>query len=118
MSHRVEARSNLPYDTQLSGGHVSGRLRLVRQWLREHNWKTNPGFMERLQQPEHEARPLVLLAVEDGDTVGGLFAETQLSWLQISIMASAPTGARKGLGRRWPGRSLIGIRLGMPSCIW
>jgi GNAT superfamily N-acetyltransferase len=71
---------------------------LVRQWLREHNWKTNPGFMERLQQPENEARPLILLALDGDRTVGGLFAETQLAWLRISIMAVAPERRSQGIG--------------------
>jgi hypothetical protein len=61
---------------------------LVRQWLREHNLATNPTFMDLIQQPEHDARTLVLLAKEAAQIVGGLIAETQLSWLRISIMAA------------------------------
>ncbi len=70
----------------------------IRQWLREHNWSANPAFMEQLQQPEHQARPLVLLAAADAREVGGLFAETQLAWLRISIMAVAPEWRSRGVG--------------------
>jgi GNAT superfamily N-acetyltransferase len=70
----------------------------VRQWLREHNWSANPAFMGRLQQLEHQVRPLVLLASADGREVGGLFAETQLAWLRISIMSVAPEWRSRGVG--------------------
>ena len=70
----------------------------VRQWLREHNWKVNPAFMEKLYQPEHEVRSLVVLAENDSGVVGGLFAETQLSWLRISIMAVSPEWRSRGVG--------------------
>lgn len=70
----------------------------VREWLREHNWRVNSTFMELLQQPEHEAEPLVLLAQAAARVVGGLFAETQLSWLRISIMAVDPEWRSRGIG--------------------
>ena len=54
--------------------------------------------MEKLHLPEHQARPLVLL-VRAGDTVvGGLFAETQLSCLRISIMSVDPKWRSQGVG--------------------
>ena len=71
---------------------------LVRQWLREHNWAVNPAFMEKLHQPEHEAQPLILLTHANGETVGGLIAETQLSWLRISIMSVHPEWRARGIG--------------------
>lgn len=71
---------------------------LVRQWLREHNWATNSSFMEQLQQPEHSARSLVLLARAGESVVGGLFAETQFAWLRISIMAVDPAWRSRGIG--------------------
>ena len=71
---------------------------LVCQWLREHNWKTNPRFMELREQSEHHARPLVLLATTSGNVVGGLFAETQFAWLRISIMAVTPERRSQGIG--------------------
>src|SRR5687767_8378087 len=71
---------------------------LVRQWLREYNWIANPGFMARLQEPEYQARSLVLLATGDSCVVGGLFAETQLAWLRISIMAVSPEWRSQGIG--------------------
>jgi GNAT superfamily N-acetyltransferase len=71
---------------------------LVCQWLREHNWTANPTFMEQLQQPEHQLRPLVLLASSDAGVIGGLFAETQLAWLRISIMSVHPEWRSQGIG--------------------
>lgn len=71
---------------------------LVCQWLREHNWTANPDFMGQLLQPEHQAQPLVLLASADSCVVGGLFAETQLAWLRISIMAVSPQWRSRGVG--------------------
>jgi GNAT superfamily N-acetyltransferase len=71
---------------------------LVRQWLRDHNWSANPAFMELLQQPDQQARPLNLLATADDRVVGGLFAETQLAWLRISIMSVDPECRSKGIG--------------------
>ncbi len=71
---------------------------LVRQWLREYNLSANPAFMEKVQQPEHQALPLVLLASDGSRVVGGLFAETQLAWLRISIMAVHPDSRSQGIG--------------------
>ncbi|QJE95593.1 GNAT family N-acetyltransferase [Luteolibacter luteus] len=71
---------------------------LVRQWLREFNVQANPEFMALLEQPGHQALPLVLLAKVDGKVVGGLLAETQLSWLRISIMAVDPRWRACGIG--------------------
>lgn len=71
---------------------------LVRQWLRELNWSANPAFMELLQQPHQQARPLILLAKEGARVVGGLFAETQLAWLRISIMSVDPQWRSKSIG--------------------
>ena len=71
---------------------------LVRQWLRDHNWSADPAFMELLQQPDQQARPLNLLATADDRVVGGLFAETQLAWLRISIMSVDPECRSKGIG--------------------
>lgn len=68
----------------------------VNDWLREHNWTANPDFMARIHEPEHEAEPLVLLVKTDSSTIGGLFAQTQLSWLRISVMAVHP--GHRGLG--------------------
>jgi GNAT superfamily N-acetyltransferase len=66
--------------------------------LREHNWAVNKDFMEQLQQSEHEAPSLVLLATVNPHVVGGLFAETQFAWLRISIMAVSPEWRSRGVG--------------------
>jgi GNAT superfamily N-acetyltransferase len=72
---------------------------LVRRWLREFNRLANPVFMERIEQPEHQAKPLILVATLDGRDVAGLLAETQFAWLKISIMAVDPTLRSRGLGK-------------------
>jgi GNAT superfamily N-acetyltransferase len=71
---------------------------LVRQWLHEHNWAVNPAFMDKLQHPDHAARPLILLTHANREVVGGLLAETQLSWLRISIMSVHPEWRSKDIG--------------------
>lgn len=71
---------------------------LVRQWLREHNWAANAEFMRKLQQPEHQALPLVIVAETEAGAAGGLVAETQLAWLRISIMAVDPGIRGQGIG--------------------
>ncbi len=71
---------------------------LVLQWLREYNWTANPDFMGQLQQPEHQARSLVLLATAESGRVGGLFDETQLAWLRISIVSVSPDRRSQGIG--------------------
>lgn len=71
---------------------------LVRQWLREHNWTVNPAFMTLLHDPQHDSRPLILLAHAGDAVIGGLFAETQLSWLRISIMSVHPDYRSQGIG--------------------
>ena len=70
----------------------------VRQWLREHNWAANADYMRLWQQPENDARPLVVLAEEDHAVIGGLLAETQFAWLKISIMAVHPGFRARGVG--------------------
>jgi GNAT superfamily N-acetyltransferase len=71
----------------------------VREWLRVHNWSANPEFMQKWIAPEHEAKPVVLLAeASKGEIIGGLFAHTQLSWLRISIMAVHPDWRGRGVG--------------------
>lgn len=71
---------------------------LVRQWLREYNWSVNAEFMRKFQAPEHQAVPLVVLAETDSGIIGGLLAETQLSWLRIGIMAVDPRHRSQGIG--------------------
>jgi GNAT superfamily N-acetyltransferase len=70
----------------------------VRGWLREYNQAANQEFSTRREQPQHQARPLVLLAVADSQVVGGLVAETQFAWLRISIMAIDPQQRLRGIG--------------------
>lgn len=75
---------------------------LVLQWLREYNRTTSPAFFQKLDQPEHHARPLVLLASDPSGIAGGLLAETQFAWLKISKLAVKPGRRAQGLGSALP----------------
>jgi len=70
----------------------------VRRWLREHNHATNPAFMAERERPEHQPRPLVILARGAAGVVGGLFAETEFAWRKVSIMAIDPAWRGQGIG--------------------
>jgi ribosomal protein S18 acetylase RimI-like enzyme len=70
----------------------------VREWLRAHNWRENAPYMEQLTAMDFRGQPLVILAETDAGVVGGLFAETQLKWLRISIMAVHPEQRGRGIG--------------------
>jgi GNAT superfamily N-acetyltransferase len=87
-----------PWSIQAAADSETPGCDLVRQWLREFNWLANPDFMAEIGQVQHQAKPLVLLAKADTQVVGGLFAETQLAWLRISIMAVDPAWRSRGIG--------------------
>jgi len=70
---------------------------LIRKWLREYIWTKHPAFMAQLNQPEHQSSSLILIASADACVVGGVFAETQLAWLRISIMAVSPKWRSRGI---------------------
>ena len=70
----------------------------VLRWLREHNQTVNAEYMRKLHQPEHQAVPLVVVAESEEEILGGLLAETSLSWLKIGIMAVDPRFRFQGLG--------------------
>ena len=70
----------------------------VNEWLRGHNWRMNPEFMTLVQQDEKAPQPLILLARAGGKVIGGLFAQTQVAWLRISIMAVDPERRSQGIG--------------------
>lgn len=93
--------SNTAFNPKLSvhaDANVAG-CESIRQWLREHNVAVNGAYMQKLQQPEHQPQPLIILAESPtGAIVGGLVAETQLAWLRISIMAVAPQFRAQGIG--------------------
>ena len=54
--------------------------------------------MEQVHQPEHASQSLILLSHANDDVIGGLMAETQLSWLRISTMSVHPEWRSKGIG--------------------
>lgn len=70
----------------------------VRTWLGDYNRALNPAFMQQIATAEYAPQPLVILAHEHDRVVGGLFAETQLAWLKIAIMAVDPQRRRQGIG--------------------
>ena len=74
------------------------RCDLVRQWLREDNWKKNPEVMAKYNQEANDPVPLVLLASVEDAVIGGILAETVFSWLRISIMSVHPDWRSRGLG--------------------
>lgn len=54
--------------------------------------------MERFTHDADFAQPLILLARNHDQLVGGLIAEHVLAWLRISIMAVDPTYRGRGVG--------------------
>jgi ribosomal protein S18 acetylase RimI-like enzyme len=69
--------------------------------LREYNQASNPNHFDARALPEHAPRPLNVVALDaQGEVLGGLIGETQLSWLKVSIMAVAVAQRRRGLGSR------------------
>jgi GNAT superfamily N-acetyltransferase len=67
--------------------------------LRTCNQLQNPVFWSRREEPENAPRALNVLAFDaDGKVVGGIFAETQFSWLKISIMAVREALRGQGIG--------------------
>lgn len=72
----------------------------VLQSLRSHNEEANPVFWERRERPENRSSPLNVFALNpNGAVVGGLFAETQFSWLRIHLMATRTEWRGQGIGR-------------------
>ncbi|MCB0712559.1 MAG: GNAT family N-acetyltransferase [Ignavibacteriae bacterium] len=77
----------------------------IQTWLREYNWSENREFLERVTDPNYAAQKLILFAEVTGEVetapqlIGGLIAETQLSWLRVSIMATDPEWRSRGIGK-------------------
>lgn len=71
----------------------------VNSELREFNRTQNPQFWAALERPERNLRPLNVLVFNSWRRViGGLFAETRLSWLKINVLAVAADLRRQGIG--------------------
>ena len=69
--------------------------------LRAFNRAGNPIFYAARELPENLPKPLNIIAFDAADeVVGGLFAETQFTWLRISILVVAESARRSGIGRR------------------
>lgn len=68
--------------------------------LRAYNREHNGGFYAAIGDPANAAQPLFVAAVDSQQRpLGGLFAETQLAWLKIDIMAVRSDARRLGVGR-------------------
>ena len=73
----------------------------VNSVLREFNRTQNPTFWAALDRPEGTARNLNVLAFDARQSlIGGLFAETRLSWLTMSVLAVATGSRGRGIGSR------------------
>src|SRR5207247_914715 len=68
--------------------------------LRDFNRDANPDFWATLDDPAKAAQPINLFAFVDGRVIGGLFGETRLAWLKVSILAVAFEHRRKGTASR------------------
>lgn len=101
----MKMREHHPMTIRSGSDHSIPECDQVRTWLREYNWSENRTFMELMSRPDRGAEPLVLIAETASEPdapagmIGGLIAETQLSWLRISIMATDPEWRSRGIGR-------------------
>jgi GNAT superfamily N-acetyltransferase len=69
--------------------------------LRAFNRAGNPIFYAARELPENAPWPLNIIAFDTTEhVVGGLLAETQFTWLRISILVVAESARRRGVGRR------------------
>ncbi len=69
--------------------------------LRDYNRSKNALFFELRELPEHAPRPLNIIAYDEaGEPIGGLFGETQFTWLKISILVVHRSHRGQGLGQK------------------
>ena len=67
--------------------------------LRDHNASANPEFWRQLTNSANAAEAINVFARDQrGDVVGGLLAETQFSWLKISVMSVSAPFRSQGIG--------------------
>jgi GNAT superfamily N-acetyltransferase len=86
---------------QLTTTPGDSELESINKILRQHNQQANPTYWSRVNQPDENPRPLVVV-VRDKETqvLGGLIASTQFAWLKVDIMSVAPAFQRQGFGRK------------------
>lgn len=88
-------------DCQLVSDPMDGEREAVNAILREHNQRSNPGFWSARDDAANQALPVSVLARDQSRRiVGGLFGETQFSWLKINIVSVHPEFRRQGIGTR------------------
>lgn len=82
---RIETDASQPEQDQVLG------------WLREFNGIENGEYMRSLSDGAEQ--PLILVARQANQVVGGLFAVTVHKWLKINLMAVQEHYRRKSVGR-------------------
>lgn len=75
-------------------------LNRVYEILRRHNAESNSTFWAKFTDPANEKSPLNIGCYQGEEIVGGLIADTQMSWLKIHILAVEETYRFQGVGRR------------------
>tara|TARA_R110002049_G_scaffold47902_1_gene138403 strand:+ start:105030 stop:105479 length:450 start_codon:yes stop_codon:yes gene_type:complete len=74
-------------------------LATVQRYLREHNQTANPLWWSKFVDPQHDDRPLQIVALNArNECVGGLLATSSMKWLKVNIMAVRPDVRRSGVG--------------------
>ena len=69
--------------------------------LRRFNVENNGAFFADRELPANAPRPLYVVARDsDGRLLGGLLAETQFTWMKLSIMAVISAARGRGIGSR------------------
>jgi GNAT superfamily N-acetyltransferase len=81
----------------IAGAVTDADREVVYRWLRDYNRAENGDFVSALESGA--TKPLIVLARDErGEIAGGLFAEIQLKWLRVQIMAVSPARRRAGIG--------------------
>jgi len=92
-------------EIQILPGDEEESRAVIGSWLRDYNWACNRPLMEAWEKPENEPQPLTIVAIVDGEVIGGVLGETNFSWLKIDILAVEPEHRRKGIGRQLVARA-------------
>ncbi|PQO33068.1 GNAT family N-acetyltransferase [Blastopirellula marina] len=96
----MNAASQPAYSIECSQARQSPEHDQICAWLRDYNWQSNQSFMDLATHDPQFESPLLLVAKQQGQVVGGLIADQRLTWLRISIMAVDPQYRRRGIGRQ------------------
>ena len=87
------------FSVKLIDGPVGEEVDVVNGFLRSHNQAANPDWWAKLDEVNFESKRLnVVVRNRKNEVVGGLLAETSMSWLKIRVMAVREDHRRRGLG--------------------